>query len=92
MDRQTLDKVAKLARLALNETEAAEFTAQLQTALERFQQIANVDTEGIEPMVTPTEVADIWRADEVKKEVSAEEMTANAPSRQGHLFSVPPVV
>lgn len=92
MDRQTLDKVAKLARLALNETESAEFTAQLKTALDRFQQIASINTEGVEPLITPTEIKDIWRKDEVHKELSPEEITANAPSRQGHLFSVPPVV
>lgn len=92
MDRPALDKTAKLARLEFSEAEANELTGQLQSALKHFEQIAKVDTTGVEPLVTPTPFEAVWRKDEVRVELSPEEITANAPSKQGHLFSVPPVV
>lgn len=92
MDQATLTKTAHLARLKLTDSEATEFAQQLGTALQHFEKISQVRTEGVEPLVTPTELADFWREDLVVPELSAEEIVANAPSKQGNLFSVPPVV
>lgn len=85
-------KAAKLARLELDPSEAAQLTEQLANVLKNFEQIAKINTDGIEPLVTPSDFEAVWRADEVVFELSAEEITANAPSKQGNLFSVPPVV
>lgn len=92
MDRETLNKVAKLSRLELSEKEAQELTLQLGNALKNFEKIAEIQTEGVEPLVTPTEIEDFWREDERKPTLSAEEIVANAPAKQGNLFAVPPVV
>ncbi len=92
MDRETLDKVAKLARLKLTDQESADFTQQLTSALQNFEKISGVDTEGVEPLVTPTEIQDFWREDVVERLFTAEEIIANAPAKQGNLFAVPPVV
>jgi aspartyl-tRNA(Asn)/glutamyl-tRNA(Gln) amidotransferase subunit C len=92
MDQSTLEKVAFLARLKLSDSEAHEFAEQLSNVLKNFEQISRIDTKGVEPLVTPTEITPHWREDIVKKELSAEEIVANAPTRQGNLFSVPPVV
>lgn len=92
IDKKTIEHIASLARLQVTEQEVQEYAAQLGKALSHFQQIAKIDTAGIEPLVTPTEIEANWREDIVKKEFNAEEMTANAPSRAGSLFKVPPVV
>lgn len=92
MDQATLNRVAHLARIKLSETESLEIAPQLSNALKHFEQISQVNTTNVEPLVTPTEIANFWRPDEVVKELSPEEITANAPSKQGNLFSVPPVV
>lgn len=92
IDKKTIEHIAKLARLQLTEEEAAEYGEQLSKALGHFQQISKVNTIGVEPLVTPTEIEAYWREDVVQREFTAEEMTANAPSRAGNLFKVPPVV
>ena len=92
IDKKTIEHIAKLARLHITETEAAEYSNQLEKVLDNFEKIAKIDTGGIEPLVTPTEIEIYWREDESKQEFTAEEMTANAPSRAGNLFKVPPVV
>ena len=92
IDKKTIEHIAKLARLHITEAEAAEYSSQLEKVLGNFEKISKIDTAGVEPLVTPTEIEAYWREDEVKQEFTAEEMTANAPSRAGNLFKVPPVV
>ncbi|MBX2995644.1 MAG: Asp-tRNA(Asn)/Glu-tRNA(Gln) amidotransferase subunit GatC [Bdellovibrionaceae bacterium] len=92
IDHKALEHIAHLAKLYVSETEAQEFASQLSKALGHFEQISKVDTKGVEPLVTPSEVEAYWRPDEVKKELTAEEIVANAPARTGNLFTVPPVV
>lgn len=92
IDQKTIQHIAKLARLKVTPEEATTYGDQLTKVLSHFQRISAINTEGIEPLVTPTEIDFFARADEVVKENSAEEMVANAPEKAGNLFKVPPVV
>ena len=92
IDKKTIEHIAKLARLHITDDEAQEYSSQLAKALGHFEQISKINTEGIEPLVTPTEIEAYWREDVVKHDFTAEEMTANAPAKVGNLFKVPPVV
>jgi len=92
IDPKALEHIANLARLHVSPTEAQEFANQLSKALGYFEQISKVETKGVEPLVTPSEIAPLWREDQAKKELSAEEIVANAPAKTGNLFTVPPVV
>ena len=92
IDKKTIEHIAKLARLEISESEANEYSQQLGKALSHFEQISKIDTKGIEPLVTPTEIEEFWHEDVVKQEFTPEEMTANAPAKAGNLFKVPPVV
>lgn len=92
IDKKTIEHIAKLARLEISEAEANEYSQQLGKALNHFEQIAKINTNGVEPLVTPTEIEEFWREDVAKQEFTSEEMTANAPSKAGNLFKVPPVV
>ncbi len=92
IDKKTIEHVAKLARLKITDEEAQEYTTQLGKALSHFEQIAKIDTEGVEPLVTPTQIEAYWREDLVEKKFTPEEMTKNAPAKAGNLFKVPPVV
>ncbi|MFS4458979.1 Asp-tRNA(Asn)/Glu-tRNA(Gln) amidotransferase subunit GatC [Bdellovibrio sp. HCB2-146] len=92
IDKKTIEHIAKLARLQITEQEAQEYSLQLAKALNHFEQISKVNTEGVEPLITPTEIESFWREDEALNEFTAEEMTGNAPDKAGNLFKVPPVV
>ncbi|MBX3019306.1 MAG: Asp-tRNA(Asn)/Glu-tRNA(Gln) amidotransferase subunit GatC [Bdellovibrionaceae bacterium] len=92
IDRAAVEKAAKLARLEIEPTEIEQLTKQLQNVLANFEKVAQVQTDGVEPLVTPSDFEAQVRADEVKVELKAEDITANAPAKQGNLFAVPPVV
>jgi aspartyl-tRNA(Asn)/glutamyl-tRNA(Gln) amidotransferase subunit C len=92
INQKTIEHIAKLARLQISSEEAINFGEQLSKVLSHFEQISKVSTEGVEPLVTPTDMKAFWREDIAHKELSAEELVANAPEKTGNLFTVPPVV
>lgn len=87
-----VSRVAHLARVSLTPAETQELAQQLSSVLKHFEQIAAVNTEGVEPLVTPTDMEAFWREDQVEGWESPEVATANAPETVGNLFKVPPVV
>ncbi len=92
IDQKLIEHIAKLARLKITPLEATEYGQQLTKVLNHFQEIDKINTQGVEPLVTPTDIEFYERADEVHKSYSAEDMVANAPEKAGQLFKVPPVV
>lgn len=85
-------RVAHLARLSVNPEETKQLAAQLSSVLGHFEHVSKVKTEGVEPLITPTDVEPVWRADEAKGWDNAEAAMQNAPEAVGNLFKVPPVV
>lgn len=92
IDQKTIEDIAKLARLKISSAEATAYEDQLSKVLSHFQTISKIDTEGVQPLVTPCEIEYFARDDQQHKEYSAAEMVANAPEKTGNLFKVPPVV
>lgn len=92
ISNEELKKVAKLARLELSEEEMQVYPKQFAAILSHFEQIAKIDTQGIEPLVTASDIAQYLREDQVRGNISPTEALANAPEKSGNLFKVPPVV
>ena len=92
LSRRDIDKVALLARLQLTEEEAATMTAELGQIVGYVDQLAEVNTEGIEPMAHAVEVANVFRADEVTPSLPRDEALANAPNRDERGYLVPAVL
>jgi aspartyl-tRNA(Asn)/glutamyl-tRNA(Gln) amidotransferase subunit C len=99
LSKETVEQVATLARLKLGENEIADLTDTLSAVLTHFEQIVNVDTKDVKPLITPTDMTLNLREDVVALNESSEEAQAlneklleNAPEKSGRLFKVPPVV
>jgi aspartyl-tRNA(Asn)/glutamyl-tRNA(Gln) amidotransferase subunit C len=92
IDQKTIEHIAKLARLKVTADEAVEYGDQLTKVLAHFQQISKINTENIEPLVTPSEIEFYLREDVSSAELKTEAMLENAPDKAGNLFKVPPVV
>ena len=92
IDQKTIEHIAKLARLKINNEECEQYGQQLTKVLNHFQQITKIDTDGIQPLVTPTEIEFYSRTDVVSTLYTSEQMVTNAPEKAGQLFKVPPVV
>jgi len=92
VSEKEVEKIARLARLKLTDAEKTAYAKQLSNVLNHFQQLSAVATDGVEPLVTPTDIVDQWRKDEVKNWKGAETAVREAPEKVGNLFKVPPVV
>jgi len=92
ISEEEVSRVADLARLSLSTEEVQRLATQLSVVLQHFDQVAKVATDGIEPLVTPTDVLEFRRDDKVHPWANAEAATQNAPEKVGNLFKVPPVV
>lgn len=90
ISKETVEKIANLARLELTNDEVLDYSKTLSAILEHFNELNELDTKGIEPLTTPTNIASRMREDVV---IPFEGDTlSNAPDKSGHLFKVPPVV
>lgn len=86
-------RVAFLARLSLTAAETKSLAEKLSSILGAFEHVSKVDTQNVEPLVTPTDMVAVWREDRVQTwDSSSEQAMQNAPESVGNLFKVPPVV
>ena len=84
--------VAELARLELTEEEKAVFQPQLEGIVKYVEKIAEVNVDGIEPMMHGRVLVNAFREDEVRPSLPAETALANAPKRVGDEFLLPKIV
>ena len=85
--------VAKLARLELDEDKLRRFAGQIEHILEYVDQIARLDTSGVEPMAHALpQLHNVLREDEVGPSLPLEQVLANAPQTDGPFFKVPTVI
>ena len=85
-------KVARLARLDLDDDETRRFTAQLGDMLEHFADIDALQLAGVEPMSQPYPLRNVLRDDVVEPCLDRDEVLAEAPDVDDHRFRVPPIV
>ena len=92
IDREEVRKVANLARLDITEAEEAEFTTQLNSILEYFEKLSELDTTEVEPTTRAIETSNITRADKIVPFADKEELLKAAPEQQGEFFRVPKII
>lgn len=90
--RQDVKKVALLGRLSLSETELATMSEQLASIVGYVDHLAQVDTDGVEPMAHAVEQSNVFRDDAVEMSLPREEALANAPHHDARGYLVPAVL
>ena len=85
-------KVARLARLALDDAQLAKLTSQLEGILGYVAKIQQVDVSGVEPMAHALPLHNVLRDDEVGPALPLEKVLQNAPDTDGPFFKVPKVI
>ena len=87
-----VQKVARLARLKLSKDEEQQFCEQLGNILDYVESLADVDTDGVEPMAHTADVSNVFRDDEVTPSIDRKHALANAPNSDGKYFLVPQII
>ena len=92
LDAATVRRIAKLARIRVNDEEISTLQNELNAILGYVEQLGEVNVEGVEPLSGGAQMALRQREDKLTDGDMAEKILANAPDRIGNFFAVPKVV
>lgn len=92
IDKDTVDKIAHLARLEVTDTEREELIGDMGNILDFMAKLNEVDTTGVEPLVYMTDTINNFREDVLKQEITHEEALSNAPIHDADYFKVAKVI
>ena len=92
VDEKTVERIAHLARIRLDEAERGPLAGELSQILDWVEQLAEVDTENVAPMTSVADMKLPWRADEVTDGNCRDDILANAPQTEHGFFVVPKVI
>lgn len=87
-----VEKIAKLSRLGLSETEKDAMLGALNGLFDLVEEMKAADTDGVVPMTHPHELALRLRDDRVTESDCAAEYQACAPEVRNRLYIVPQVI
>ena len=92
LDAATVRRIAKLARIRVNDEEVSTLQNELNAILGYVEQLSEVNAEGVEPLSGGAQMALRAREDKLTDGDMAGKILANAPDRIGNFFAVPKVV
>ena len=93
IDKQTIAKLESLALLKLSAEEKTALTKDLNGLVDMINKLQNVDTEGIEPLISPNEHCEKTLKEDIKgQQLSATHVLQNAKEQSPPFFTVPKVI
>jgi len=92
IDKNTVTKIARLARIKVEESEKDKLAAELSNILKMIEELDAVNTEGVEPLTSVVQMQMHAREDVVTDGGIPEKILANAPDQTAGFFVVPKVV
>lgn len=92
IDREQVKKVAHLARLDITSEEEQQFTTQLNSILDYFEQLSELDTDNVPPTTRAIELSNITRPDKLKPFSDKEALIQAAPEQEREYFRVPKIL
>ena len=92
IDDETARRVAKLARIKVEEANLPALAGEFNAILGFVEQLNEVDVEGVEPMTSVTPMRLKRREDVVTDGDQQDKVLANAPDAREGFFAVPKVV
>ncbi len=92
VDQNTVRRIARLARIRLEDDEVPVLEAELNHILHWIELLNEVDVEGVEPMTSVVKMKMKMRDDRVTAGAMTDAVVANAPLVDDSYFVVPKVV
>ncbi len=92
VDKDTVLRIARLARIRISEEEGAALSGELSNILDWVEQLNEVDTDDVPPMTSVVAMRPALRKDAVTDGDRQDEIVKNAPEPAHGFFLVPKVV
>ena len=91
IDRDTLAKIAHLARLEVKEEEEDKLLQSLNEILSWVEKLNEVDTDNVEPLTNMSHEVNMLRDDKVGESLEHKRGLMNAPEQSDGFFKVPKI-
>lgn len=92
LDKDTVQRIARLARIKVPERDLESLAGELDNILGWIEQLNEVDTDGVAPMTSVVEMDMAQREDAVTDGGIQDKVLGNAPDADRGYFTVPKVV
>jgi len=92
ISEKQVEHQAELARLELTEQEKQCYTEQLNTILEYFRILDNVETENVPPTLSILGLENVWRPDSPRASMPVEKALSTAPRVEKGFVKAPKIV
>jgi len=92
IDKNTINKIARLSRIKLEDKESEDYITDLNSILDWVEQLNEVNTDNVEPLSNISSSILPKRVDLSNDVNSSEELLKNAPDKLEVFFAVPKVV
>lgn len=92
LDKSEVAKIAHLARLHINDSEADEVANRITDILALIDQMQSVDTESVDALAHPLDAVQRLRPDVVTETNQRDDLQKLAPASDAGLYLVPQVI
>lgn len=91
INKQTLEHLAKLARIELNPAEEEKLLKDLGEILEYFAELQKLDTTDVAPMTGGTDLKNVFREDTERENTNRGAGVEAFPESENGFLAIPPV-
>ena len=92
LDKSTLERVAYLARIKINNSEIDKMTEELNNIMKWIEELNEVDITNVQPMTGVSNMSLREREDKVTDGGYQDKIVSNAPEKIDNSFTVPKVI
>lgn len=92
LDLETLQKIAHLSRLEINEKDTDQMLLDMSNMLTFVEKLNEVNTDGVAPLTTMSHEINVFRDDIAEINLTHAEVLSNAPKKDEDYFRVPKVL
>jgi len=92
LDAQTINKIADLARIHIDDKQVDVLIPEMNKVLSFMEKLNELDTTNVKPLVYMNESVNVWREDVVKQEITTAEGLKNAAIHTDEFFMVPKII
>jgi aspartyl-tRNA(Asn)/glutamyl-tRNA(Gln) amidotransferase subunit C len=92
IDKETVDKIAHLARLEFENEAKEQIVKDMNNMLAFIDKLSELDTSNVEPLIYMSDEVNVLREDIVKHDITQDEALKNAPKHDSDYFKVPKMI
>ena len=92
INKEIITKLSSLSKLKFNQEEAELISEDLSKMVNFINQLNELETDGIEPLIHMNEEVNNWREDKLGDILDQEKALANSPVKDSTYFKLPKVL